>query len=174
LGGFKEGWQSHEMAEQRIEAEMKQVNQVTSFFLMAFSILILTSSLKLGVGSLQAPGPGFMGFLCSMLLLILSLVIFAMECAKSAEEKGEGHFGRENLAKQLILTASLCGYALLLEILGFLLSSFLLMWMMLLINSPRKWLNHTVVAFIVVNLSYLVLCKWLRVILPVGVFRIQW
>ena len=153
---------------------MKRLNQVTSLFLIAFSILILTSSLKIGIGNLQGPGPGFMGFLCSILLLILSLVIFAIESAKSAEEKGEGHLGEKNLAKQLVLTVSLCGYALLLETLGFLLASFILIWIMLLINNPRKWLNHTMVSFIVVNVSYLVLCKWLRVILPVGIFRIQW
>ncbi|MDI7258651.1 MAG: tripartite tricarboxylate transporter TctB family protein [Thermodesulfobacteriota bacterium] len=153
---------------------MKRLNQTTSFFLIGFSVLIIISSLKVGVGSPQAPGPGFMGFLASLLLLSLSLVIFAKESLKSAKEEGKGHFGWENLSKQFILTVALCGYAFLLEILGFLLSSFILMWIMLLIDNPRKWFYHMVVAFIVANVSYLVLYKLLRVVLPAGIFRIGW
>jgi hypothetical protein len=153
---------------------MKRLNQVTSLFLMAFCILIITSSLKLGVGSLKAPGPGFMGFLSSILLFILSLVIFAKESATSAKEEGIGHFGWENLSKQFIITVALCGYAFVLEILGFLISSFILMWIMLLTDNPRKWFYHMVVAFIVVNGSYLILCKLLGVVLPGGIFRIRW
>ena len=153
---------------------MKRLNQTTSLFLIGFSILILTSSLKLGVGSFQAPGPGFMGFLSSILLLSLSLIILAQVSVKSAKEEGKGHIRWENFSKQFIITVALCGYAFLLDTLGFLISSFILMSIMLLIDNPRKWYYHMFVAFIVVNVSYLVLCKLLRVLLPVGIFRIQW
>ena len=140
---------------------------------MVFSILIITSSLKLGVGSLKAPGTGFMGFLASILLLVLSLVILIKDSIKSTEEK-EIRLGWENLSKQFIITVALCGYAFFLEPLGFLISSFILMWIMLLIENPRKWYYHMLIAFIVINVSYLVLCKLLRVIFPAGIFRIQW
>jgi putative tricarboxylic transport membrane protein len=153
---------------------MKRLNQATSLFFVWISILIITSSLKLGVGSIQDPGPGFLGFLSSILLLCLSLAIFIEETLKSAKEKGERRFGWENLSKPFVLMVALCVYAFFLDTLGFLLSSFLLMWIMLLIDSPRKWYSHGLVAFIIVNVSYLVLCKWLRVLLPAGIFRIQW
>jgi hypothetical protein len=78
------------------------------------------------------------------------------------------------LVKPLIITVALCTYALIFDALGFLLSSFILMTIMLLISSPRRWYYHIFVAFIIVNVSYLVLCKLLRVIFPVGIFRIQW
>ncbi len=151
---------------------MKWLNQVTSLFLMAFSILILTSSLHLGVGSLQAPGPGFVGFLASILLFVLSLVIFVKEIISVGEEKTS--LGWQNLSKSFIITVALSGYALFLETLGFLLSSFILMTITLLISSPRRWYYHMLVAFMIVNVSYLVFCKWLRVVLPLGIFHIRW
>ncbi len=140
---------------------------------MVFSILIITSSLKLGIGSLKAPGPGFAGFLASIILLVLSLVILIQESTKLTEEKKIG-LDWENVSKQFIITVALCGYAFFLETLGFLISGFILMWIMFLIDNPRKWYYHMLTAFIVINVSYLVLCKLLRVIFPAGIFRIQW
>ncbi len=151
---------------------MKRLNQFSSLLLITFSISIITSSLKLGIGTLRAPGTGFMGFVASILLFILSLIILIQESKRGGGEKAS--FGWENLFKPFIITAALCIYALFFDTLGFLLSSFILMWVMLLISSPRKWYYHMFVAFIIVNGSYLVLCKLLRVVFPVGIFRIQW
>jgi drug/metabolite transporter (DMT)-like permease len=153
---------------------MKRLNQTTSFFLIGFSVLILISSLKVGIGNLQAPGAGLMGFLASVLLFVLSSVNFVGESLKSVLEKKEGRFSWESLSKQFIITVALCGYAFFLDTLGFLLSSFVLMWIMFLIDNPRKWFHHMVVAFLVTNVSYLILYKLLRVLLPAGIFRIQW
>ncbi len=153
---------------------MKRWGQTTSLFLIGFSVLIIASSFKIGVGSLQAPGPGFMGFLSSVVLLLLSLVILIEETVKSACKEGEEGVRWESLSKPFILTAALCGYAFFLDTLGFLLSSFILLFIMLLIDNPRKWITHLVVAFLMINTSYLILCKFLRVVLPSGIFRIRW
>jgi putative tricarboxylic transport membrane protein len=139
---------------------------------MGFSLLIILSSLKLGVGDFQTPGPGFMGFLASILLVVLSLIILIQESKKEGGKKGP--FGWDNLSKPFIIIVALSIYALILDTLGFLLSSFLLMWVMLLISNPRRWFYHMIVALIIVNVSYLVLCKLLRVVFPAGIFRIQW
>ena len=152
---------------------MRRLNQTTALCLLVFSIVIVTSSLKLGVGSMKAPGPGFGGFLASVLLLVLSLVILIRESTKTTEEEKLG-LGWENLSRQLVITVALCGYALILETLGFLVSGFFLMWIMFLTDNPRKWHTHMLTAFIVINVSYLVLCKLLRVIFPAGIFRLQW
>jgi hypothetical protein len=152
---------------------MRRLNQTTALCLLVFSIVIVTSSLKLGVGGMKAPGPGFGGFLASVLLLVLSLVTLIQESRKRVEEEKLG-LGWENVSRQLVITVALCGYALILETLGFLVSGFFLMWIMFLIDNPRKWHSHMLTAFIVINVSYLVLCKLLRVIFPAGVFRLQW
>jgi cell division protein FtsW (lipid II flippase) len=142
---------------------------------MVFSVVILTSSLTLGIGDVQNPGPGFMGFLASILLCILTLIAAVKETMKSAGERGEDpRLNRETLIKPLVLTLSLCGYILVLEILGYLVSTFFLMFIMLFISSPRRWYFHLLNAFIIVNITYFVFYKMLRVLLPVGIFRILW
>lgn len=152
---------------------MRRLKQTTTLCLVAFSIVIITSSLKLGIGSMKAPGPGFGGFLASVLLFVLSLVTLVQESTKSTEEEKLG-LGWENVSRQCIITVALCGYALSLETLGFLVAGFFLMWIMFLVDSPRKWHIHMFTAFIVINVSYLVLCKLLQVIFPAGIFRLQW
>jgi hypothetical protein len=61
-----------------------------------------------------------------------------------------------------------------LDILGFLISASLLMWAILLINTPNKWFRQLVIALFMVNVAYFILCKLLGVILPSGIFRLQW
>ena len=80
----------------------------------------------------------------------------------------------ETLVKPITLALSLFGFTLILDILGFLLSGILLMWAILLINTPKKWFRQLVVALIMVNTAYFILCKLLGVIMPSGVFRLQW
>jgi hypothetical protein len=152
---------------------MRRLNQTTSLCLIVFSVLIIVSSLRLGIGSFKAPGPGFGGFLASMLLFVLSGVTLVRESTKSTEEEKLG-LGWGNLSRQFIITVALCGYALFLETFGFLVAGFFLMWAMFLVDNPRKWYIHMFTAFIVINVSYLVLSKLLRVIFPAGVFRLQW
>lgn len=113
-----------------------------------------------------------MGFSASILLVILSLIIFIQGSKKGGGE--ERSFSWDNLHEPLIIIVALSLFAVILETLGFLLSSFLLMWVMLLVSSPRRWFYHMVVAFVIVNVSYLVLTKLLRVPFPAGIFRIQW
>ena len=48
------------------------------------------------------------------------------------------------------------------------------MFIMLLVNNPRKWYLHLVNALVIVNITYVVFYKMLRVLLPAGTFRISW
>jgi len=154
---------------------MKWLHSLSSLLLMGFSVVIFVSSLFIGIGSFDNPGPGFMGFLASILLFLLTLIIVIKENRKPAEEKREElsmHW--KSLTKPFVLTMALCCYAIILEILGYLISTFFLMFIMLLVNNPRKWYLHMVNALIIVNVTYFVFYKMLRVLLPVGTFRIYW
>jgi len=154
---------------------MKWLHPISSLLLLGFSVVILTSSLSLGVGSVQNPGPGFMGFLASLLLCILTLIIVIKESiVSSGGKEEEPRVAWETLTKPLVLTLSLCAYILVLETLGYLVSTFFLMFIMLFISSPKRWYFHLLNAFIIVNITHLVFYKILRVLLPVGDHRILW
>jgi len=157
---------------------MKWLRAVSSILLMSFSVVILTSSLNLGIGDFRNPGPGLMGFLASLLLILLTGIVLVKENLLLRGEKGEESEGSsirwQSLSKPSILTLVLCGYVIVFETLGYLLSTFLLMFIMLLLTNPRKWYLHLINALIIVNITYVVFYKMLRVLLPVGPFRISW
>lgn len=156
---------------------MKWLNRISSLFLIAFSVLIFSSSLKLGIGNLQNPGPGFMPILVSALVFSLSFLVFIKEIKTTGSAKDgdrQTSLGWENLIKPINLVIALCGYSFVLELFGYLSTAFLLMFTMLFIYEPKKWYIHIAIAAIVANLSFLVFCKWLRVQLPMGLFRIAW
>jgi len=90
---------------------MKWLRPASSFLLMSFSVLIFVSSLQVGVGNFRSPGPGFMGFLSSILLIVLTGITLVKENIRSAvgQEK-ESSIRWESLKKPCILTVALCGY----------------------------------------------------------------
>jgi putative tricarboxylic transport membrane protein len=141
--------------------------------LIVFSILICLGSIRLGIGTLGNMGPGFMPFIVSVILLILSLLILFGIGARY-EDKDEGaSLSWENLLKPGSLVIALFGYMLLLEVLGYLITTFFLMSHMLFISEPKKILTNLFVAAVVAMLSF-VGFRWLQVQLPIGVLHIGW
>lgn len=156
---------------------MKWLNRISSLFLIGLSLLIFYSSLNLGIGTVQKPGPGFMPILASALVFSLSFLVFIKEIKTTGlakDEERQASLGWENLIKPINLVIALCGYSFVLELFGYLITAFLLMFAMLFIYEPKKWYIHIIIAAIVANLSFLVFYKWLRVQLPMGLFRIAW
>jgi hypothetical protein len=154
---------------------MQRINQVSSLLLMVFSGLIFASSLKLGIGKLQAPGPGFMGGLTSVVLFILSAVVFVQAMAKlPATDMEQASFGWKQLSKPVGLGLAMCGYTLILGYLGYLVSMTLLLFTMFFLYNRHKWRIHILVAPITAGLSYFIFHNLLAVVLPSGVLGIGW
>jgi putative tricarboxylic transport membrane protein len=150
------------------------MNRISTFFLFGFSVLILSLSLILKVGSFKNPGAGFAPFLASLLLLCLSAVILIKEFF-GFEEGGEKvpFITRKNLIKPINLMIALIGYGLLFTALGYVISTFLLMLAMLVIYEPKRWGHNIITALIIVGMSFLVFAVWLRVPLPKGIFDLS-
>lgn len=92
------------------------------------SITVFAASLRLGVGALRNPGPGFIPFLASIGLAFCACLLLAFNLA-AKKQAGS----RENSAKDtawrnpLIVIAALAIYGLALGKLGYLLTTFGLM-----------------------------------------------
>jgi len=152
---------------------MKILNRISPIFLMGLSVLIGFGSIKLGIGTPGNMGPGFMPFLASALLFILSLLILKGLGGVDEGKKERPSTGWKNLLKPGILIIALCVYMLFLNVLGYLLTAFLLMSQMLFISEPKKWYMNIALGAIIAILSF-TLFKWLQVQLPTGVFHIGW
>ncbi len=152
---------------------MKKLNRISSMFLIGFSILICLGSIKLGIGTLGNMGPGFMPLLMAVILLILSLLILLGIGGRYEDKEERSSLGWRNLLKPGSLVIALFGYLLLLEVLGYLITTFLLMSHMLFISEPKKRLTNIFVAAIVTILSFAAF-RWLQVQLPMGMFYVGW
>ena len=152
---------------------MKLSDRITSLFLIALSGFVLIGSYKLGIGTLQNLGTGFMPFLASVLLFILSLFILLGIGRKSGEMNGKPPAGWKNLLRPGSLIIALLVYMLLLNHLGYILTAFFLMSQMFFISEPKKWFQNIVSSAIIAILSF-IFFRWLQVQLPTGVFHIGW
>jgi putative tricarboxylic transport membrane protein len=153
---------------------MKWQRRISSLFLIGFSVFICFLSLDLGIGNPKKPGPGAMPFLASILVFSLSLLVLIIERETPKEEDDKLRRLTEggNLLKIVIFVVMLIGYTFLINIIGFLITSFVLVFGMLSITEGKKWHKNMLIAAIMVVTTFLVFNKLLGVHLPSGVFRI--
>ena len=152
---------------------MEWLNLASSIFFVCLSLVVCLESIRLGIGEPQNPGMGFLPFLASSLFFFLSLIVLIRNLTGRGERGDmEPRLTRKIFQKPIILIIGLSGYTLIFNILGFVLATLLLIFLMLFIFDPKKWYMHIVIAAIAVNLSFLIFCKWLQVPLPTGVFHI--
>lgn len=152
------------------------LSKTVNIIFILLSIFICWESLKLGIGKFRNPGPGFLPFLVSIFFFSLSLLNFVQEIIISKDEGTKDRYtmNRKNLLKLAIIAIMLCGYLFSLNIFGYIIATYLLMSLLLVLFDPKKWYIYLIIAAVVVNLSFLFFGKWLRVDLPIGRFHIAW
>ena len=149
---------------------MNALDRGSCIFLVAFSVLIGFLSLQLGIGGLELMGAGFMPFLASILLFLLSLIVLIRGLwagEKRASEKSRPKW--EEMKKPLMLVGGLIVYAFLLKLFGYILMTFALVYFLFFMMQPKKWRIDLFFAALVSILSFILFDAWLSVRLPAGV-----
>ena len=138
---------------------------------MGFSVFIFLSSLKLGIGTPKEPGPGFMPLLASVLIFFLSLFVF-IKRFHGTDAKKIPSKDRKFLLKASFFVITILGYTLILNVAGYMIAAFLLLFAELSISEPKKWHKNTLIAAIVAILSFLLFRRLLGVQLPRGILSL--
>jgi putative tricarboxylic transport membrane protein len=146
---------------------MGKAGSYSSMFWLVVSVLICVHAGQLGIGKLSDPGSGFVFLFSGLVIGIFSLMSFLL----SFREKGEGalssfrnvHWGKLMLALLYILL-----YGVLLERLGFLLSTFLLLALLLRTIESKRWYVIFLVALGGAWGTYAIFELWLHSRLPRG------
>jgi putative tricarboxylic transport membrane protein len=127
-------------------------------------------SIDLKLGSLQSPGPGFMPFLTGCALALMGLILAVKEIRQHSG--GQGVSFRKFWPRGFgsLLTAALYSFSI--GYLGFLLSTFLLIFFLLKIMGSRKWLSPFLISILTTVGSYLLFDVWLQIRFPAGLFGI--
>ena len=148
---------------------MNALDKGSCIFLLGLSVLVGLMSLRLGIGGLELMGAGFMPFLASILLFVLTLFVLikGLRTKQGGEEKT--HLTWKELEKPIKLVMGLIVYAFLLMPLGYLITTFLFVFFMFNMMQPQKWRMDLVFAALVAAASFVVFDTLLSVRLPPGI-----
>jgi len=141
----------------------------SSIVLLGIAIAIFVETRKLPIGSFRAPQMGFFPFILGIMLTIFSLLLLW----QTIKEKGRGRSHtsvRSGNWKGIGLTlGALFAYAFLLECLGYILSTFLLIVFLLRVIGAQKWWVVISGALLSSLASFLIFDLLLDVPLPAGI-----
>ena len=148
---------------------MERLDRISSLVWLVLSIFICVSSTRFSLGSLHDPGPGFFPFGAGVVMGILSVIVYIKATRKkSAEEKG--WYSKEKWKKLVLILGILVGYAFFLEPLGFILSTFLLLFCLLKAVELQKWSVAIGGSALISIASYVLFDVWLKTQLPKGIW----
>ena len=157
---------------------MKKYFLADGLIWVLLGIGICFGSIKLNVGNFHTPGAGFLPFFAGALLAIFGLILMLSTLSSQArgEKKGESlkdmaRRHRMSFLNPLLTVVALLGYILLLEPLGFLLTTFVCLLFLFKLSEPRKWVIPIALSGGTAILSYLVFSVWLQCQLPKGLIK---
>lgn len=147
--------------------------RVGSIFWLIFGVYVAIIGYKLGLGNFRQPGPGFIFFLASLLLAILS----AIDLGRTFIGRHKTTVGNEEKPiwagfrwpKILAVLTGLCIYNYAFPFLGFLPSTFLLMIFLFKVVEPMKWWFSILGSLITILVTFGIFSLWLNVPFPQGV-----
>jgi putative tricarboxylic transport membrane protein len=149
---------------------MKTLDQTSSLFWLLVSILVFAESIRIGIGTVHNPGMGFMPLGASAILGILSLILFVQASLRKEDVRHKPLFAGSMWRRIFFVLLVLTIYARVMPVLGYLLSTFLLMSLLFwVLEKKRVWLIM-IFSLLATLCTYMVFSKWLNCQFPDGLF----
>lgn len=150
---------------------MNRMNRhiISSSVWVLLGVYICIKSVDLDLGQLSNPGPGFMPFLGASILMILNMVLLGKEFMKQGKKYGKWDIKWGKVGTILL---GIILYALLVQRVGYMLTTFFTMILFFRVCSPPKWLMIILNSFVCTVVSYLIFDIWLNCRLPKGILGI--
>jgi putative tricarboxylic transport membrane protein len=146
--------------------ERKEWVLVLGMFLIG--VIFVIEALRLGLGSVHRPGPGFLPFYGGLLLSIISFFSLIKSFFTAPKGSGKERVFAGSILKVVAIVVSLIIYILIIPWLGYLLSTFMLLLFLFKAGGFRKWAFILAAAFLSVCMSYLLFSYWLGMRFPKG------
>jgi putative tricarboxylic transport membrane protein len=146
-------------------------DQVSSTLWFCIGLLGAGFSIPYGIGDVHSPGTGFLPFYTSLTICLLAGGVFIEGTLSSKKgEKWKNPFAKVQWTKPVIALAALLSYTLILDTVGFIAATALLVGFLLRVIQPQKWLVVVLGAILTSIITYLVFQLWLGTQLPAGIF----
>jgi putative tricarboxylic transport membrane protein len=136
-------------------------------FWFLLSIFVCIQSLRLGLGSLNAPGSGFLSFGASLVVGILAVVLFLKDRRQRKADRAPFYKGKKVQNVAFIL-ALLFAYPLLLNQLGYFLCTLFFVACSIKVIGQKKWRTVVLISISTAIVSYLLFDVWLQIQIPRG------
>ena len=152
----------------------KETSRREGVFWVVIGGLICALALKFSLGTFHAPGAGFVAFLAGLFAGAMGLIMIFASAAKGGRKgpvAATSAPARRRPPLRLVYTmALLVAYAILMEPVGFIVSTVFVMFGLFFDWKKRDWSWSVVFSVATTLLSYTVFEIWLRCQLPRGIF----
>ncbi len=148
--------------------KMKKADQITAIVLLLFSAFVIEESTKMDLFVEFAPGYGFFPFWLGILMAILSLMLLIDAWRRPESDELAPFPPRQAFINVVIILTSLGVYAFLMESLGYVLDTLLLVCLLLGLVEREKWQSTLLVAIVSTAALYILFEILLGVSLPKG------
>ena len=149
---------------------MKKADQWSGLALSILAAGMISAALRLPYGNLHNPGPGFFPLWLGLILGGMSIALFVQTTRGKESERTLKEILEEDVrwGKVLLVLGALILYGFLMDTIGFLIVTFLLMIVLLRFIEPQPW--KVVIGWALAGSvgSYLIFEVWMKLRLPKG------
>jgi putative tricarboxylic transport membrane protein len=117
---------------------MTKRDRVVIYCFLVFSFLVCEESWRLGLGSFNQPGPGFVPFGAATIIITMAIIQLVIGRGKRIPDPDK-LFKKDRISKVCTIVAICFGYGLFLEALGFVLSTGLFVFVSLDTIERKGW-----------------------------------
>jgi len=130
-------------------------------------------SWRIDIGSFREPGPGFVAFIAGIIILITGFLISLEKAFKKSfiedNKLSETKIFNERWFQLIYTMGLLVIYSLMVQQLGYILTTFIIMFGLFYNLGKNKLFPSILASFICVTITYILFELWLKVQLPRGI-----
>lgn len=151
---------------------MKKADMMTGIFLLVLSGFVIWEALKMPPSATFGPGPGFLPFWLGVVLVVLATILIVSAKRRQAADKDEESVfpGKQALLAITVVLCGLAGYILLIDVLGYLVDTFLFIVFLVKVVEREKWPLTIQVALATTAGLYITFQILLKITLPSNMF----
>jgi putative tricarboxylic transport membrane protein len=151
---------------------MRKNDLISSLFFLVCGLLIAAASLRMHVGRLGEPGPGYLPLIVGVLMTLLSVALFIRALRLKTAEQAVAVIGlnRKERFKVIATSLSLILYAVAFKTLGFVFVTLALMVFLFKVIGGLGWKASVSGPILMTLFFYLLFQVWLKVQFPMGPF----
>jgi len=160
------------MGQGGVKGVMKRLDLIKGLVLFGFSLICCSQSIRLPLWIAKKPGPGLVPLVLGVALGVLSLLFVIAKGFKKKTEAVPLWADQRNKKRILLTLAILLVYAIVLPYLGFLVSSFFLIFFLLALSYSQKRIVLGMASVLISLAFYIIFQILLKIQLPHGVLGI--